>query len=284
MRPMLLPGTHVLRRGPGRLQAGLSPARSVASADDRPDQLDHQALRAGLALADDRPLRDALPALQEAPPWQRHGLAALGRRHPDDLTEVLARRRQHVVVVEPCGHALDARIVEDVDVVLGRAGLRRPGRVKPGPGPREKTTDVGLLLGVGEPQRERVDPWVRRGRPHLLLRWVEGEVLLGPFVLPGRTPCLRCLDAHRTEEDPSWPLLVEQYARVSRLDRPDGVPEPVDPALAALAVGWAVADLATYAGGGRPTTLGATVRVTSGMEQIVTTRWRRHPACGCDWS
>ncbi len=32
---------------------------------------------------------------------------------------------------------------------------------------------------------------------------------------PGATACLRCLDAHCTDADPSWPLLVRQYATAS---------------------------------------------------------------------
>ena len=33
---------------------------------------------------------------------------------------------------------------------------------------------------------------------------------IGPFVLPGRTPCLACLAAHRRDADPAWPHLAAQ--------------------------------------------------------------------------
>lgn len=287
MEPTLLPGTHVLRRGPGQLQAGLVPERSVvAPGDPSPPAL--AALHAGaadrgLSVPDAGILRRALPPQGDGTPWRRHSVAALGRRHPGTLGEVLARRHTHVVEVHTFGHELDTEVLRDVDELCDRAGLRRPTRIKPGPGPREATTSVVLLLGVGEPSRDRVDPWVRSGTPHLLVRWTEGDAVVGPFVVPGSTPCLRCIDAHHTEHDPAWPLLVEQYARLSRGDRPDGVPEPVDPTMVTLAVAWAVADLATYAEGGRPTTLGATLRVSPRMQEIETTRWLPHPACGCDW-
>ncbi len=65
-----------------------------------------------------------------------------------------------------------------------------------------------------------------------------------PFVQPGVTACLRCLDAHEVALDPRRPLLVEQLARLPAA--------PIDPAVLALAQTWAARDLATYLGGGRP--------------------------------
>ncbi len=84
MHPLLLPGTHLLRRGDGRLQAGLArDASSLLPGAPRPlTQLlaDEAAmatlLRRGLATPDDRPVREALPAARDADPWTRHALAA----------------------------------------------------------------------------------------------------------------------------------------------------------------------------------------------------------------
>jgi len=108
-------------------------------------------------------------------------------------------------------------------------------------------------------------------------------LVIGPFVVPGRTACLRCVDAHRTDADPSWPLLVRQYAAASIRDRVDGAPEPVDPLLAALALAWAARDLATYVDGRRPSTWSATITVQPDLSELETRSWLRHPACGCSW-
>ena len=80
-----------------------------------------------------------------------------------------------------------------------------------------------------------------------------------------------------------WPLLVEQYARATRSDRADGIPEPVDAALAAVAVGWAARDVATYAEGAAPATLGTTVSFSPLLEPVTRQQWRQHPHCGCAW-
>ena len=184
------------------------------------------------------------------------------------------------------GHPLGARLAADLVELCRRSGL--PLAVDRAPGPARKSAPeprpVTVVVAVGEPRREVVDPLVRDGVPHLLLRMVEGLAVVGPFVVPGSTPCLRCLDAHRATDDPAWPLLVEQYARASAQDRPDGVPEPVDAALAALAVAWVARDLATYADGGRPVSLATTVRVAPALEALETRSWLPHPGCGCGWS
>lgn len=125
---------------------------------------------------------------------------------------------------------------------------------------------------------------MRAGTPHLLVRLTEGSAVLGPFVVPGRTACLRCLDAHHTDVDASWPLLVRQYATASATDRADGVPEPVDSLLAGLALAWAGRDLASYAEGSRPSTWSTTIRLDAELTSIETRSWLRHPECGCGWA
>ena len=100
----------------------------------------------------------------------------------------------------------------------------------------------------------RLDDWMRSGTPHLVVREGPGGPLLGPYVVPGATACLRCVDAHLGEHDPRRALVVEQVATTPPL-RPS---EP-DPALRALALAWAVRDLAAGAEGGVPATWSATV-------------------------
>jgi bacteriocin biosynthesis cyclodehydratase domain-containing protein len=143
--------------------------------------------------------------------------------------------------------------------------------------------DAGVLVGVGEPDRELLDQWTRSETPYLLVRLTEGRAVVGPFVAPGRTACLRCIDAHHTDADPAWPLLVRQYAEASSRDRPDGAPEPVDPLLAALAVSWAARDLAAYVDGTRPSTWSTTVTLHPRPDELESSTWPRHPACSCSW-
>ncbi len=46
--------------------------------------------------------------------------------------------------------------------------------------------------------------------PHLPISFDAGGSTVGPFVEPGRTPCLSCRDAHDRERDPAWAALHVQ--------------------------------------------------------------------------
>jgi hypothetical protein len=88
------------------------------------------------------------------------------------------------------------------------------------------------------------------------------------------------VDAHLAEADPLYPLLV---SRAARLTQPSSVPEPVEGALATIAIGWAVRDLIRYAEGDPVSTWSATVRFDPDQPDFAPTAWPRHPGCGCGW-
>jgi bacteriocin biosynthesis cyclodehydratase domain-containing protein len=279
MVPRLTPGAHLLRRRDDRWQVGLHPThRVLVPAGPAPP-------RAGPAVPPGLLLRSALPPPGSCPPTVRQTLAAVAREAGDAAAAVLDRRRAHVVRVETFGNSAGTGLGEDLLDLCRRTGLRLPGPARPGPRPRAAPPDITVvaLVGVGEPPRDQLDPHLREERPHLLVRLVEGRAVVGPFVVPGQTPCLRCTDAHRTDADPSWPLLVEQYVRAVRAERADGVPEPVDAALASLALAWAARDLATFAEGATPTTLASTIELAPRLDTVATERWPPHPRCGCCW-
>jgi bacteriocin biosynthesis cyclodehydratase domain-containing protein len=122
---------------------------------------------------------------------------------------------------------------------------------------------------------------MRAGAPHLVLRLSEGSAVVGPFVRPGETACLRCVDAHHTDADPTWPLLVAQHASAVVRPRDDTVPEPVDSLLAALAAAWAAREVVSHAEGRSPATMATTIRLDPRLTALETHSWPRHPACGC---
>ncbi len=298
MQPLLLPGTRVLRRDAHHVQVGLGTHARVVLPDsagarhlESGDGLRHdEALRARLdplLLPDDAPLRAALPAqvtsYAEAQAWGRHSLASLVRHRGADRS-VLERRASHVVVVRAStarrrhrGATLSDALAEELRLLCRRAGLRVAETVPGGPRSHRPAV-VRVLVGVGEPDRRRLDGW---DEPHLVVRFIEGDAVVGPFVVPGETACLRCVDAHLAERDPAWPLLLEQYSRLAGADRADGVPEPVDAALAAVCLGWATREVASYLEGDSPLSRGRSLRIGPGLVEVESQDWPRHPACGC---
>lgn len=323
-RPVLRPGVHVLRRSADELQVGLDPRRALVLPDRPevrslleglqspasavgPTAYDDRALALlaeGGLLADADTLLPLVPAgpAPASPDGQashdqastgahRAAVAALAAHAGDGAADLLAARAGARIEVVTSGGGDSTRVATCLGALLSAAGLPyelcgrapRPTEARPGLAPADARV-TRVLVAVGEPPREHLDPWMRDGTPHLLLRLTEGTAVIGPFVHPGQSACLRCVDAHHTDVDPAWPLLVAQYASAVGRDRQDAIPEPVDPILASLAVAWAARELASHAEGRRPPTTSTTIRLDPHLTALETQHWPRHPACGCCWS
>ena len=165
---------------------------------------------------------------------------------------------------------------------LDAADLLRSAGVTVDPRPSAEV-DVVLALSTGEIARDRLDPLIRRGTSHLVVRLVDGAAVVGPFVVPGQTACLRCIDAHRSVRDPDHVAVTNRYVRATARARPDGVPDVVDPLLATVAVAWAVRDVVARIDGRRPSTWSRTVFLDPEPAHRREEDWSRHPECGCSW-
>ena len=112
--------------------------------------------------------------------------------------------------------------------------------------------------------------WLRRDIPHLPVVWGDTGVRIGPLVEPGVSPCLHCLERHRVDTDPAWPMIASQLLdRVSPLESPLRATEAA--AVAARAV---LTRLGGVPGRATSTRIDADGGVTS-------EEWERHPECGC---
>src|SRR5699024_1469296 len=79
----------------------------------------------------------------------------------------------------------------------------------------------------------------------------DGRVVVGPMVVPGLTPCLRCADLYRADRDPRWPYVAAQL-----IDRSSHADTPALTAAAALVL----AEIAATRDPVRPLqTVGATI-------------------------
>lgn len=267
---LLRPGVPVVRRDAETLQVGLDPPH-VALLPDTPD------VRALIALLRSGSEPESLP---EGSGRALHTLRAAGLVHagvpPVTDAELLAHAQFGADGVRRLAartrHAIGVRS-EDVlrPVALELAALA-------GLAVDDDQPAVWLVVATGEVPRDSVDPLVRAGAPHLLVSGTAVGRRVGPFVDPGRTACLRCVDAHESLTDPRRPFLVEQAARAAA----GGQPPPTDPVLDRLALAFALRDLSRYVEGDEPSTWSATVDVGPTGEPRVA-RWLRHPHCGCAW-
>lgn len=252
---LLLPGLRLARRDADHLQLGVDAPRVAVLPDTRVVRRLVADLAHGVPLtALDETTAPVLTELVRAGLVEAADDEAGRRRHRDRST----------VHVDAPDDVLPAAVR-----LVREAGLATTST--------PSAASVALVWSEGELARDRLDGWVRAGTPHLAVAELPEGPRLGPFVLPGATACLRCVDAHAGEADPRRALVVEQVAT----GRPLRPARPA-PALRALALAWAVHDLGTAAEGGRPSTWSATLRLDA--LPPVLTAYRRHPHCGCAWA
>lgn len=278
-RPSLRPGLRVVHRDDGHLQVGTDPPHRVVLADAPdvrrlldelrvggvPTPTTPSAFRCLMALLKAGLIVDADEVESAALGATTSGVSALYARFGPAATDRLAARRDSRVAVDASGESR-----ESVVRLLRAAGANVADDLD--------DCTLRLIIRDHEVARHDVDALVRDGVAHLLVTAADGGFTVGPFVVPGLTACLRCVDAHLAETDPRRSIVVEQAARST----PAGGVEPRDPVLHSLALAWAVRDLISFVEGDQPATWSASV--SFGLDPVPTLRtWTRHPHCGCSW-
>ncbi len=149
---------------------------------------------------------------------------------------------------------------------------RRPGRRT------TRTLRPDLAVVTGPVTAREIASLMRDRVPHLAVRAEEAIGVVGPFVDPGRSACLRCVDLSKAARDPSWPKILAQVA--GNVAAPRACDTVLAAATAALAAAQALAVI-DYRGA-RP------VVAANGALELVLPDWqwhRRdwppHPACTC---
>lgn len=273
----LRPGTPVVSRSPGVLQVGIDPP--TIRVPDEPgarDLLEHLLRPGGAPASEDLP-PEAVQVLRQLDSAGLLVPLPSGVRVADPADVVLraqfgpdaARRRtrrDRATVAVRCDPATELRL----GPLLELSGLRRASSA-------DLDASAHMVISTGPVEREVLDPLVRGSVPHLVVSGDARHRRIGPFVEPGRTACLRCVDAHESLSDPRRCLVVAQAARVA-IERPP----PLDPLVEHLALAWALRDLVRYVEGDEPSTWSTTVDLGA-LTPPVVTRWGRHPECGCSW-
>ena len=157
-----------------------------------------------------------------------------------------------------------------------RAIQRDTPSTRVAPSAPTRRPDLVVVAPVERYPVELLDGFVAEGVPHLLVRPAEDEVLIGPLVLPGQSPCAHCADLHLSELDPSWPQYLAQFAA----PRP-GELAPADTPLMLLAAAYAVQHALTYLDGGEPAVLGAVLSLRPPDALPHRVEFKPHPSCGC---
>jgi hypothetical protein len=251
----LAPGLRVVRRGLHHLQVGLYDDSRVllprtAEVEETLARLLHQ-----------RPLDDNEGTAVVLGLLEQHGCLERGPSAAEGRVAVLG--------------GWETPGLPDLGALLAAAGLTLTHSTV--------EADVVLVQSLGELDRELLDPLVRRRTDHLVLRMVDGGAVLGPFVVPGVTACLRCVDAHRSVLDPDHVAVTSRYRRATSGPRDDGAPDVPDVSLLSLVLSWAARDVVAHRTGREPATFSRTIRFGREPARRQEQEWPRHPDCGCCW-
>jgi len=139
--------------------------------------------------------------------------------------------------------------------------------------------DVAILAPITDGYPALAATLQADGVPHLAAEMHETTGVLGPFVQPGRTSCLRCRDLYRTARDPGWPRAMVPFGGV------DAVPAVEDRAcdvmLATHLAVQAVAHVLAFIEGDPPPTVNATLELVPPFGAQTRHVRPAHPDCGC---
>ncbi|WP_432564268.1 hypothetical protein [Kineococcus sp. SYSU DK003] len=248
------PGVPVVRRADGRLQVGSSPRSASLHVLAAPVPVEGAPRRTGVLA--DHP--------DEALAWAAYdrGGASPGRR--------LSERARASVAAVGSPAVVDVLLHTLAGAGVGRLLCDRPGPlVSRAGGP----ADVLVLVDDHVARPVLADGVQADGVPHLSVVLRDTDAVVGPFVVPGRSACLRCLDRAHSDADPGWPHLRDALTGAGR--------RPVDAATAHAVAGIAALQVLTHLDGGRPATVGTTLELLLPEGRMRHRWWLPHPDCGC---
>ncbi|MCT2043128.1 hypothetical protein M3D15_07265 [Pseudoclavibacter alba] len=219
------PDLPVLRRGQHSIQLGVGPDALII--DDVPEALERIFMKLQGVGVPAKALRTALTEAGLPEAAAEHVMARL-----DVVLRPTRRRRPPVVAVRgPHAELLKARLEpEGIEALVWHEAF-------PEPAIASRRPVLAVELGGTWLTRRRTHASLSRDVPCRLVARCDGELQLGPIIVPGESACLGCRDALASEADPLWPVLAEQL--VSLGQREAAVDDPLALELAArVALSW----------------------------------------------
>lgn len=166
----------------------------------------------GRRLLSDRPgLIPVLRALESG--HSRDHIERLIETHAWDtsLDTFLAELERINAIDTPAAQRLRVRVKHDrqTEHFVRLFGLIAEDHCNVSPYP-EDTEDVVVMIAASEPPREMFRTLMTARVPHVLVVFDADVIHVGPFVVPGVSPCVDCFDLHQGRWHPEWPLVVAQ--------------------------------------------------------------------------
>ncbi|MBJ7289952.1 hypothetical protein [Williamsia sp.] len=284
LAPMLRSGLAIAHRGNGRIQIGCDPDRGVVV--DLPPAIRSEDFVGFLRFLGS-PRRGAEIAVEAA----RIGLS------DNDVASLMQCLRQaDALCVRDADSGLRVRVhgkgplaarmttlLRDAGMAVAESTQRpRAARADGGEPLRGWTSDLVVLTDFLAHDPAILAGLMMRRIPHLPVRLRDGTGLVGPLVLPGLSSCLRCVDHHRADRDPGWPLVAGQI--IGQTGHASAATMTATAALAMEQVEQIQAGLRALTEGTArtsPQTVDHTLEYLPQPARLRVRRWTPHPLCSC---
>ena len=124
-----------------------------------------------------------------------------------------------------------------------------------------------LIISVGPPTPDVLQRWISEGSNHLIIEpHSSAEVRIGPYVIPGKSPCYRCLQISSDE-------------KLSSVEKKE-----VGSALALATAAITCLEVISLASSGISHFLGKSlIYSNSNFHNPKLEKWSINPGCGCSW-
>lgn len=134
-----------------------------------------------------------------------------------------------------------------------------------------------MMVAVGNTPADHVQEWMSNGVPHLIIDSPDSaSISLGPIVIPGQSPCTRCISMALQDQSPVW-----REISLQKLIKPA---KEVPVAVAHQVAGLAALELLHFVDEGQSELIGRCARINYHRPTIAAQHsFTRHPACGCNW-
>ena len=149
----------------------------------------------------------------------------------------------------------------------------------------QRSVDADLIISIGYPRVDHHQRLISEDRPFLIVPgYQQGIVSVGPFVVPGKSPCLRCFELNQYENS-FW---QEQARQIRTLVANESAPVIASHQSATIAAD-AVMRWIDFPDRRNEHPLLAREWILAAPYEFASDyrghfrQWQRHPECGCTW-
>ena len=147
-----------------------------------------------------------------------------------------------------------------------------------GPLPHYEIPEFELNVAIGKVKNSDLQSWVSENKAHLIVRLGLGpNLIIGPLVIPGRTPCFNCVVTIEEENSLIWQGLHFADQIENRFQLTSATISWLSSFLALAITQFADSKMSSLLGG-------AVIVDPNNPFELQTLRYPRHPNCGCAWN